>query len=339
MTPPKILSYLVPPGKSNPNPEEVRGTEIPPTGKLATMLIDAFLKADKECDIPIRFVPAVDGQQQNEVRTRIIELIKSPTLQNGQVLAERLRNVTTGKSGLGLLFLMVGADGPTNKIVISRFPADQGILAEARRGTLEVEFVERIFMKSAATYKSAIYKGKSLDAGFWWGYSVDKQINAGLDQLRLYWIRDFLASDFKTTSKEGRKCLAVALKSASKAAPSIAAKQEIISAMVLTQGMAGKAVTIQRLMSRFRLSDEARSAVEGQVHNDTVLQNTFQLDLEEFKRHATYETVELDNGAILTAPAEEFDQTFLRELINEANERYRFSTTGSIVEQRIKSRR
>src|SRR5574341_442289 len=45
----KIFSYLVPPGKHIPEPDEVRGTQIPLSGRLSQMLTDVFVKADKEC--------------------------------------------------------------------------------------------------------------------------------------------------------------------------------------------------------------------------------------------------------------------------------------------------
>lgn len=339
MTPQKLYSFLVPPGKNNPKPEEVRGTQIPLSGRLYEMLSEVFLKSEKECTIPIRFVVGSDGKQQNDVRDQILELLKAPSLAKGQKLAERLHDVSTGKPGLGLLFIMSGNEGPTHKIVISRFPADQGVLAEAKKGSLEVEFVERVFMKNAASYKSAVYKGRSLSSDFWHGHSVDKQINAAQDDLRLYWIRDFLASDFRTTSKAGSKRLALALKSASTEAASINTKQEIVSAITLSQGFAGKSVSIDDLVTRFQLSEEATTIIRNQVPNEGLLGDTFNLDLEEFQRYATFESIELDNGGILTAPADRFDQTFSREPVNEADGRYRFSTTGRIVDQRIKSRR
>ncbi len=339
MIPRKILSYLVPPGKNNPKPEEIRGTQIPLSGRLHEMLSDVFVKADKECHIPIRFVIGDDGVQQNEARDQIIELMQTPSLAKGHKLAERLGAVSTGKSGLGLLFLILGDDDSTHKVVISRFPADQGVLAEAKKGTLEVEFVERVFMKNAASYKSALYKGRSFKSDFWSGHSIDKQINAQQDDLRLYWIRDFLSSDFKTTSKAGSKRLAVALKEAPKAVKPLGLKQEIVSSIILSQGLAGKSVSIDSVVNRFNLSDEAKEIIKSQVPNETLLNDTFQLDLEEFQRYAAFESIELDNGGILTAPAERFDQTFSREVINEADERYRFSTEGRVVDQRIKSRR
>ena len=52
--------------------------------------------------------------------------------------------------------------------VMSRFPADSGILAEQTAKTLNVQFLEKIFMKSATSYKSAVYTGAS-PSDFWEG--------------------------------------------------------------------------------------------------------------------------------------------------------------------------
>lgn len=244
------------------------------------MLAGVFEKSTAECTVPIRFV--TDGSQQNDVRDAVRELLKNPTLNGGRKLAARLRDVSIGKSGLGLLFLLLGQEGDLHKIVLSRFPAGEGVLAEQKQGSLEVAFVERIFMKNAKTYKAAVYKGKSIDAGFWDGYVIDRQISAGQDLVTRYWIRDFLASDFKTTSKAGSKRLAVALKDVSKTVESIQEKQEILAATTLMRNFYGKTVSIRDLSTRMNLSLPVRAALEAQVSNDTLLTDTFVLDSDEF---------------------------------------------------------
>ena len=176
MKPSTILSYLVPAGKGQEEPEDVSGTPVPLSGRLFSMLSSVFEKSDTECKVPIRFIS--EGSQKSEVRSEIQQLLLHPTLPRGKKLAERLRDVTTGKSGLGLLFLLLGEENGQHKILLSRFPADQGVLAERKKGALQVEFVEQIFMKNAKTYKGALYKGKAIDSAFWDGHLIDRQINA-----------------------------------------------------------------------------------------------------------------------------------------------------------------
>jgi hypothetical protein len=87
------------------------------------------------------------------------------------------------------------------------------------------------------------------------------------------------------------------------------------------------------------LSQSVRTAIEAQVTNTTLVTDTFVLDSAEFQRHAAYASKELDNGAMLTAPADRFDECFNREAINGQDERYRFTTEGRVVDERLKARR
>jgi hypothetical protein len=334
----RIFSSLVPPGKhGDPDaPEPILGTEVALQGNLFKMLSDVYAKSDEECNIPIRFLMAEDGTQQNEVRTALVELIQHPSLDGANTLGSRLRDVTNLKSGMGLLFFVLGSAGDSNKVVISRFPADQGILAEAHETTLDVEFVERIFMKNQATYKAAVYRGKSLKSDFWDGMVVDHQALIG--HSASYWIRDFLRSDFKTTAQAGSMRLAIALREASKAAPSLVTKQQIISAMTLAPGLANRTVVPRELFDRFGFSDETKETVSAKFPNKATLDAAFALDAEEFRRHAKFRSVELDTGAILTAPAERFDEAFERKTLNQQDGLVRFTATGHVTNEKITRR-
>jgi hypothetical protein len=87
------------------------------------------------------------------------------------------------------------------------------------------------------------------------------------------------------------------------------------------------------------LSQSVRTAIEAQVTNTTLVTDTFVLDSEEFQRHAAYASVELDQGAMLTAPADRFEECFSREAVDGQEQRYRFTTEGRIVDERLKARR
>jgi hypothetical protein len=331
-----IFSCLVPPGKAEPVPNQVRGTEIPLNGDLLyNMLSDVFRKSDEECTIPIRFLHAEDGTQQNPVRSEIINLIRTPSLALAQQLGSRLHLATTDKSGLGLLFLLLGESGAEKKVVISRFPANQGVLAEARRDVLELAFVEKVFLKGIGTYKAALYRGRSLDTGFWDGTAVDKQLKAGAN----YWIRNFLGSDFRTTSKAGSRRLATALRDAAKSVPSFEAKHEIVSLATIIPRFTGRPISIRSVFEDFNVSQEARQAIESKLPNDQVIDSTFQLDADEFRQHAAFRAVELDNGGILTAPAGEFDSAFKQEVVDSREQVVKFTSVGKIVDEQVKRRR
>lgn len=329
-----IFSSLVAPGKHEEDPGEIHGTAIPLDGDLFAMLATIYDKAEEECNLPIRFIS--DGSQNNEVRTMLIDLIEEPNLHRANKLAERLRSVTTGRSGLGLLFCLIGNENGRQKLFLSRFRATQGILAEAQGAGLTVEFVERVFMKDPGTYKAAVYTATTPRAEFWDGDVVDKQTNPTGDSAANYWIREFLLSDLRTTSKAGSKRLATAMREAAKAATSVEEKHEIVSAMSLMAGLKGQIISPRDVFERFGLSEAVRSAITAQLPNDESLQAAFVLDSDEFRAVAAFRSAKLDNGGVLTAATEDFDRVFERQVLDERTNRVRFTTVGTIVDEKVK---
>ena len=165
-----ILSYLTTPGKNKDDSDPVQGTKIPAGTALFKMLEQVFERSESECRVPVRFV-SESGTQSNQVRTEIMNTVNSKSVAAGMALGERLRDATTAKSGLGLLFVMVGSNlQGSPKAVLSRFPAEEGVLAETVPSGLRVEFVEKIFMKGSKTYKAATYSGNTQASGFWDGH-------------------------------------------------------------------------------------------------------------------------------------------------------------------------
>jgi hypothetical protein len=330
-----IYSYLAYPSKHEEVQPEIGGAKIPHKGRLFGMLKEIFDKSEKECDIPICFIPEGSGTQNNEFRNDIIELIRAPGLPAGRKIAERLQNVTTGKSGMGLLFIILAKDGKNNKIMLSRFPADQGIMAEQNAKSLIVEFIEQVFLKNAHTYKSVIYRGSSFDADFWDGSAVDRQTNHGVKGVANYWIRDFLLSDFKTTAKAGTKRLAIALREAIAKADDLSIKHEITSAAVLAKNLAGKNTSVNDFFNQYHLSSNAKDLVAKQLKKSSLAVDKFQFDLIEYSSHISYKALEMDNGAILSAPMNKFDECFQEQTDKDSDIRT-YSTTGKVVNEKLK---
>jgi hypothetical protein len=325
--------------RHSPDDLDVTGTEIDLQGRLYNMLEETFKTSDSECDIPIRFLMSDEGKQNNPVRDDIILLFKRKSLDNCKKLAKHLQKVTTARSGFGLLFVIVGENQDKKIMLISRFPADRGIMAETSgKNALKVEFLERIFMKNEKSYKSALYSGQSYDGDFWDGFATDKQVNSGVRDLSNYWINDFLRSDFKTTSKQGTKRLANALKTAIREAPNLNIKNELVSCTVLASNLNNQRVSIDSFASKYSLSEEAKKLVTQQLKNPRLLNDHFVFDLEEFRHHAAFKTVELSNGSILTAESNKFNDCFEQLLIDEVKQIHRFSTEGTIKDEKIRSR-
>lgn len=327
-----IHSYLVGIGKGDEEQQEVKGTKIENVGSLYNMLKSIFVNASSECKYEIVFMPNGNGEKKNECRDLIVNHLKERTFETGQILAKRLQSVTTHRSGLGLLFIIIGEDDGKDKIVISRFPADTGVLADEKQTTLNVEFVERVFMKNAKAYKSAVYVGTSHDSEFWSGRTIDKQISSDLT-ISDYWIKDFLFSDFATSGERGTKRLAKAIKDAINKGSEIEVKEELIAAFQLAKGLSGNMVSAESYSDRLGLSEEAKNAIRSEMRNDLFTEQ-FQLNFAELNRMMPYRTIEMNNGAFLTADIKKFDKVF--EKSEEVNGNISFTTIGKVIDEKVK---
>lgn len=330
-----IHSFLVHPSKHAEEQPDIQGAKIAHKGGLFDLLMEVYRRAPKECDIEIVFNPDEAGRQVNESHDALIEYSRHPSIPSGREIALRLQRVTTHRSGLGLLFLITGRnDDGMNSLVVSRFPADQGILAEESIDKLSVQFVERVFMRNARAYKSALYQTRSFDAGYSIGRAIDRQIS-GPRELSDYWIRNFLQSELKTTGPAGSRRIATALRQAIRKSRSVDLKQELVAAARLMRGQHNKTLSARNLVARLALSDDAVQLIESAFPREELMDERFRFDAEEFSKHATYRTVELDNGAMLVAEEERFAEVFEREVVV-AEEVVKYTTQGRIIDEKIK---
>ena len=331
----QMHSFLVHPSKNADEQPGISGTRIPHAGPLYEMLAEVYERARTECDIDIVFRPDAEGRQVNECRDCLLAYATGPGVPRGRAVAERLQRVTTHRSGLGLLFLLKGVDNKgEHSLVISRFPADQGVVAQEDADSLSVEFIERIFMKNARAYKSALFTTESLQAGFFDGRAVDRQISSPRD-LSEYWIGEFLESELRTTGPAGTRRLAVALRDAVKGAQDLDLKHELVSAARLMRGQHGRTLSARGVLRRLSLSEAATIMVEGAFARPELINETFRFDAAEFDRHILYRTVELDTGAMLMAEDTRWGDVFQTERLV-AEGRVRYTTEGHVVDQRFK---
>lgn len=328
-----ILSFLTYPKKGKTVDPAASGVRIPlDDGKLCSMLRGIFDGAHKQCDVQVIFTSR-SNKQENEVRDDLLGLLRRPNVEHALPLASRLEQSTTGVSGMGLLFVCIGNDGPHKRIVISRFPADEGIVAERSSDKLTVQFVDQVFLKSAHSYKAATYLATGKPDELWFGHVVDKQINHGNKSVSDYWIVDFLRSELSTTAAAGTKRLANAIKSAMTSTVDVVVKSQIAAAAQLAANLPGKAMTIAKFCENFNFSPEATNAILSKVTPARLIEERFRFDAAEFARHIAYKQVELDNGAVLTAPADKFEECFKET--GRKDERI-FTTSGHVVDERLK---
>lgn len=329
-----IYSFLTYPKKSQPDEPLKPGLKIQiQDDKLIRMIRGIFDNAENECNIPIKFVS--HENQNNDVRNELADFAKKHSLLKATPLALRLQRATGGQSGMGLLFICIGDNGDHSRVVISRFPADQGVVADTSQENLSVKFEEQVFLKNAHSYKAATYIATGRPNHLWNGHVIDRQIN-GNKSVADYWITDFLKSEFATTKAAGTKRLAVALKEAAKSATDPKVRHEIASAAYLANNLPDQALTISAFCDQFNFSSETKQAVLAKVDPPRLVHDSFRFDATEFARHIAYRQIELDNGAILAAPADRFDSVFKE---THEKKKHTFSTTGQIVDERLKVRK
>jgi hypothetical protein len=71
-----------------------------------------------------------------------------------------------------------------------------------------------------------------------------------------------------------------------------------------------------------------------QLEDSQNLNALFQFDYSEFSKHLSYKSLELDNGAMLTAQVDTFDKCFIQEQIEK--DEILFQTKGKIVNERLR---
>lgn len=80
------------------------------------------------------------------------------------------------------------------------------------------------------------------------------------------------------------------------------------------------------------MSKATKDAIAS-VLNPVLLADKFKFDRDEFARHVSYKQIELDNGAVLSAPVDQFEQCFEE---TKKQGRVTYTTTGHIVDERLK---
>lgn len=331
-----IYSFLTYPKNHEKAADNIEGVHIKPDGgKLSKMLSDVFDSPRSPRDVPVKFVA---DDQANLTRVELLAFFKRPRLATALPLARILQSATPGTAGMGLFFVSLGSDDgkPGKRVVLSRFAADEGVVANKKLGALSVEFVEQVFLKNAHTYKAATYRHEDGRADAWKGVATDRQLNHGSKAIADYWIVDFLRSELTTTAAEGTRRLAIAMKEASRISKDPKVKGEIVAAAKLAPNLPANAMTIEQFCVQFALSQGATAAVKNAVKPARLITESFRFDADEFVKHVPYKQVELDNDVTLSAPTDKFDEV----LHHRANgEDHTFSTRGRIIDEKLRSSR
>lgn len=333
----KAYSFLVHPAKNLDDAPKIGGTEITLSDEVGVLLSSAFIRAENDCSLGISFEMSQDGKQQNPMRDLIVDLLEKTSIAKARKLAVSLQGVTTNRSKMGLFFVLTGEsdDKKIKKVYLCRFPADNGIVAEENEEELQVEFLKQVFMKSAFAYKAALYQGKNTKSEFWEGKAIDKQVSNKQLSISGYWIREFLKSDFKTTSELGTKRFAQALRDTIASTMDLDIKSELSAVATIAKNFNGRVVSIDTLSKTFNLSGPASNALTETLLRKDLAFTKFKFSSSEFSKHIKFKQIQLSNGAVLAAPPGKFEDVF-KKTEEGTNGNISYTTTGRVVDEALR---
>lgn len=334
----KIIGFLSPVAKSRDgiSLEEIFGQDITSDTRLFELLSEIFNKAEKECDIQIRFI-AQTQDQDNDVREGIINLTNNFDIDNCRPMVRSLSYLTDNKTKEGLLFFVKAVKDDNSRTFIARFPAEVGITITQANGQKHFDVTEDIFLKNSRRYKAVYYDSKDQ---YWVGYAVDKQVNDSngkIKEISEYWIKDFLKSELKMNSKRGSRLLAKAIRKTITESDNETIKSELIGITSTIKNMNNRKGSIKTLLGILNLSDDTKSLVMKQIENPSLNNISFNFDIEEFEHNFNYLVNILDNGAIVIGPAKDFGDIWDKEKVAEGV--YKYSTEGHPIKEKISNSR
>lgn len=94
--------------------------------------------------------------------------------------------------------------------------------------------------------------------------------------------------------------------------------------------------SVLSIVEQFSLSNDAQQQIREAFSRDALYSDNFQFVPAEFSKHLAFKTVELNNGGLLTASTERFDEVFQREVVNKVANVVKFTTQGTVVDQRLR---
>ena len=113
-------------------------------------------------------------------------------------------------------------------------------------------------------------------------------------------------------------------------------KDQLTSAAKLIPNLDGKKVSADLLTKQFGLSANAIKGLKHEATSDAIFEEEFVLDQEAFTEILSYESVELNTGAILTAPTGQFNQVFSEEVIDQNKGLRVYRAEGVVADQRFR---
>ena len=80
--------------------------------------------------------------------------------------------------------------------------------------------------------------------------------------------------------------------------------------------------------------DDLRDVILKKLPKPSLGDNKFQFSTSEFEKHLPFQTIELDTGAIMTAPIEDFDKCFTHRKLEK--DKHHYEAEGWIINKRLR---
>ena len=183
-------------------------------------------------------------------------------------------------------------------------------------------------MKNAATYKAVVFDGSDYQSDYWIGMAIDKQTNNKSVEISSYWIKEFLTADFRTTSAQGTRRLALAIRKTIDDTHDLDIKEELSAAALLARSLDGQLINMENFADRFCLSEKSKEALASQLKFSYLRFDQFKFSAAEFANHVKYKSLQINNGALLTAPIGRFEECFKKTSVDKNSNEFIFSTQG-----------
>jgi hypothetical protein len=87
------------------------------------------------------------------------------------------------------------------------------------------------------------------------------------------------------------------------------------------------------------LSDAAKGAIRNELKSSAAAQEVFQFDIGTYKSLVAFKSVELSNGAMLTADTDKFGKVFEQEPVDGSKGEIKFVTRGQVIDEKLKTAR
>lgn len=330
----EVFAFLSGPHKGvSPTPKP-SGLSITLAGPLFEHINDLFGKSSSDCNVEISL--RSDGNQRNEFRELLVEFASTGSYSAAEKISERLSSITTRRSKLGLLFLIRASDNARLAVLLARFPTDTAILVDDTSGSLNVKFLDKVFVKNYHQFKSARFVGVPAKGSFWDGYVLDRQLNSHREDASRYWVHDFLDADFKVTSAHGSDRFAKAVKDAS-AGATFEEKRELHHLVGMLDNLHGQQLSPREILQKYSVSEPVTNRVLAKMPV-VAADQTFKFDRHLFNAVNSYRTVETAEGAIITAESSLFEKIISYEVIDrtELSERVRLTTEGLLAADKLR---